>query len=72
MANTTYAYTLPNLTLATRRKAYERLSTLFSHMIALNVDLVSLTRTGLNVSLTVTNPIPADHLSHVGCNLDDD
>ncbi len=64
----TYTRTLPNLTRATRAKAYEGLSMLLSHLDALNVDLLSVSiDTTTRVVTVVTNAdIPTEQLIHFG------
>jgi hypothetical protein len=69
MAQTIYTRTLPNLTRATRLAAYERLSSLFSHLPSFDgVDLLSLSidPETLVVTVTLTNPLPDEQLEHLG------
>lgn len=69
MAQTTYTRVLPDLTRATRKMAYEKLSLLLSHLPAYDIDLLSITVDGPTKTLTVTltDPIPsADERKHVG------
>lgn len=62
MPNTTYT-SRKAVTLATRAAAYEKLSEILLHLDALNLNLVSIVRNGDNtVSITVSNPIRADHV----------
>lgn len=68
MAQTTYTRVLPNLTRATREVVYEKLAAVLSHLPNLDVDLLSIsldvpTRT---LTVTLTNPVPADQLEHLG------
>ena len=68
MAQTTYTRVLPNLTVATRLAAYEKLSLLLSHLMPLGVDLLSLSIDVPTRTLTVilTDPLPNDQLDHLG------
>ena len=63
-----YTKTLPDLTKATRAKAYERLSALFSHMDAMNMDITSLTIDPLTriITVTVSRALTDDELDHFG------
>lgn len=67
MAITTYTRVLPNLNLATRREAYERLINLIPHLHSWGISLLEFkvdvpTRT---VTITLTDPIPADNIAHL-------
>jgi hypothetical protein len=67
VATTIYTYTLPNSLPATRSKAYQRLSSLFSHLDAFGVNVDSIVRVGLDITITLDNPLPAEQLEHLGC-----
>ena len=66
MAVTTY--TTPRITAQTRREAYGRFAALLVHIpYFTGVDIVSIVRNEDNsVTITLTNPIPADQLEHLG------
>lgn len=61
------SYTTPRITAQTKRRAYELLASLLDHLPNLGIDLVSIVRNADNsVTITLTNPIPADRLDHLG------
>lgn len=50
-----------------KRRAYELLCVLISHLPSFGVDLVALSlNADRTVSVTLTGPVPADQLDHVG------
>jgi aspartate carbamoyltransferase regulatory subunit len=62
------AYTTPIITAQTRKRAYAQLGLLIDHIPHYQgIDIVSIVRNGDNsVTITLTNPIPADQLDHLG------
>jgi hypothetical protein len=66
MAQTTYRSQVA-VTLATRRRAYERICDFLSHLDALDLNLVSITRDGSNfIVITLSDPLPVSHVDHMG------
>lgn len=66
---TTYVRQLPNLNLATRQVAYEKLSLLCSHALNLGTDLLSVVvdTVALTVTVTLTNPVDdPEQRKHLG------
>lgn len=64
----TTIYTTPRVTAQTRKRAYTLLGLLLDHIpYYQGIDIVSIVRNADNsVTITLTNPIPADQLEHLG------
>ena len=67
MAITVYTRTLPNLLPATRRATYRRLILLLDHIEGFGIDLIgfSIDIPTRVVTITLTDPIPADNIAHL-------
>jgi len=67
MAITVYTRTLPNLLPATRRATYRRLISLLDHIEGFGIDLIgfSIDIPTRVVTITLTDPIPADNIAHL-------
>jgi aspartate carbamoyltransferase regulatory subunit len=62
------SYTSPRITAQTRKRAYALLGLLIDHIPHFQgIDIVSIVRNADNsVTITLTNPLPADQLEHLG------
>lgn len=66
MANVTYTSRVA-ATQANREQVYEAISLAMMHFVHLGIDLVSVSRNAGNfILVTVTGPIAADQLAHLG------
>jgi len=66
MPQTTYT-TQQAVTLGTRAEAYRRIGDFLQHLDPLNLNLLSMVLNGNNtISFTLNNPLPAQHVDHLG------
>jgi hypothetical protein len=69
MAQTTYVSKVA-VTLATRERAYRKLSDLCLHLHALNLNLISVVRRPDNfVEVTLNDELPTSQVDHLGLEL---